>query len=95
MEGLVDRWAALADVSGAMAIPGRIMLLTCLAFHEESQREGKMQFVVRHALLGEVREDRTFRIFVGAYKEDAQFRERDDWERAKLPYIMSISENYP
>ncbi len=64
---LVKNWASFANLQGAMSISNRIKVLAFLAYHEESQRECKMEFVVRHALLGESRENPAFRIHVGDY----------------------------
>ncbi len=51
-----------------------------------------MQFVVRHAMLGEIRENYAFRVWVGACMHDAMFADKEAWEVAKLSCVTVISE---
>ena len=74
--------------------PAKRKLLSYLVMHEETQNP-KMRPVVRHVVLGEVRGDRTFRTFIGAYKTDYTCT-AETIQDFRRPYVQMVDDNaYP
>ncbi len=79
----------MVDLASAMHLLHKMRLLRFVVTREGAWNP-KKRAVVRRAVLGEVREDLSFRVYVGAYIEDTS-DEEEVTTQDKLPHIQFLA----